>query len=276
MDVAQALHGARARGVHALDAQLMLARLLGRPRAWLIAHDDAELDAAATEAYDAWLARRAAGEPLAYLFGEKEFHGLVLQVDRRVLVPRPDTETLVDWALGLLRGERPGTDAPAVVDLGTGSGAIALALARAAPAAQVTAVDASVGALQVASANAQNLGLSVTFAAGDWWEAVAGGRFDLAVSNPPYIEDDDPHLQALQHEPRAALAAGSDGLADLRRIVHGAATHLRPGAWLLLEHGWQQAAAVQALLERGGFECIETRRDLAGHPRCTGGRLGGG
>jgi len=273
MNVAQALHDARQRGVDALDARLMLARALNRPPAWLIAHDDATIDEATAAVFGAWLARRAAGEPLAYVFGEKEFHGLMLHMDARVLVPRPDTETLVDWAIELIHGGLAGGGSAAVVDLGTGSGAIALALANAAPQVHVTATDASNDALNVAQANAQRLGLAVTFQAGDWWEAVPGQRFLLAASNPPYIEDADPHLHALQHEPRKALAAGTDGLAALRRIVRGAEAHLWPGGWLLLEHGWQQAEAVQGLLRAAGFSSIETRADLAGQPRCTGGRL---
>ena len=266
--VAAALREARSRGVDALDAQLMLARLLGSPRAWLIANDDAPLADALQSTFDGWLARRAAGEPLAYLFGEQEFRGLMLQVDARVLVPRPDTETLVDWGIELLHG----IATPAVVDLGTGSGAIALAVKQAMPAAAVTAVDASRDALDVARGNAERLGLAIDCVEGDWWAPLPGRRFHLALSNPPYIADTDPHLAALGHEPAGALRSGADGLRDLRQIVARATQHLLAGGYLLLEHGWQQADAVASLLTAHGFDAVQTRRDLAGQPRCTGGR----
>jgi release factor glutamine methyltransferase len=204
-------------------------------------------------------ARRAADEPVAYLTGQKGFYGLNLQVDARVLDPRPDTETLVDWALERLAGH----PAPRVLDLGTGSGAIALALAHARPDATVLAVDASADALAVARANAERLRLPVQFAQSDWFSAVPG-PFDLIVSNPPYIAERDPHLPALRHEPLAALVAGADGLRDLRAIAAAAPTHLVPGGWLLLEHGWDQAEAVQTLLRTQGFEEVQTRNDLAG------------
>ena len=268
--VAQALAEARARGVDSLDAQLLLAKCLARSRSWLIAHNDAPLSAVQSGQYRVWLARRAAGEPLAYLFGEKEFHGLLLQVDARVLVPRPDTETLVDWALDLLRGEHAMRAAPRVIDLGTGSGAVALALKHAWPSADVTALDASEEALTVARANAQALQLDMRLLAGHWWTAVPGERFHLAVSNPPYIAAQDPHLAALAHEPGMALMSGADGLDALRHIIETARAHLMPRGWLLLEHGHDQADAVQALLARHGFTQIQRRRDLAGHWRCSG------
>lgn len=268
--IAQALAAALARGLDRLDAQLLLLHALGRPaqaRAWLLAHDTDALPAAAAQAFAALCTRRLDGEPVAYLVGEKEFHGLTLQVDARVLVPRPDTETLVEWALALL----PPEGAPRLLDLGTGSGAIALALQQARPGAQVDAVDASADALAVACANAQRLELPVRFAQADWL-AGAGAGYDLIVSNPPYIAADDTHLAALRHEPLNALAAGPDGLADLRRIVQAAPAHLRDGGWLLLEHGFDQAAAVQSLLSARGFEAVQSRNDLAGIARCTGGR----
>ena len=268
--VAQALAEARACGVDSLDAQLLLAKCLARSRSWLIAHDDAPLSAVQSGQYRAWLARRAAGEPLAYLFGEKEFHGLLLQVDARVLVPRPDTETLVDWALDLLRGEHAMPATPRVIDLGTGSGAVALALKHAWPSADVSALDASEEALTVARANAQALQLDVRLLASHWWTAVPGERFHLAVSNPPYIAAQDPHLAALAHEPGMALVSGADGLDALRHIIETARAHLLPRGWLLLEHGHDQADAVQALLARHGFEQVQRRRDLAGHWRCSG------
>ncbi len=272
-----ALRDARARGVDRLDAQLLLARALGRPRTWLLAHDDAPLGAAAAARYAADVARRADGVPLAYLLGEKEFRGLVLRVTPEVLVPRPDTETLVEWALDVLAE----LDAPRrVVDLGTGSGAIALAVAHACAASgravEVCAVDASAAALEVARGNARRLGLdAVEWLHGDWWTPLAGRRFDLALSNPPYVAEGDAHLAALRHEPLAALASGADGLADLRRIAAAAPAHLAPGGWLLVEHGHDQGEAVRGLLRAAGFESVEGRDDLAGASRCSGGRRGG-
>ena len=267
---AEALAAARGQGLDRLDAQLLLARVLQRPREWLIAHDDAPLSAGQQQRFAADCARRAAGEPLAYLLGEREFHGLMLQVGPAVLVPRPDTETLVDWALELL-ADAPGT-APAMADLGTGSGAIALALKHARPDARVCAVEISPAALAVARANGQRLGLDVQWLAGSWWQPLQGRRFDLVSSNPPYIAAGDPHLPALRHEPLQALSPGGDGLSDLRHIVQAAPLHLQPGGWLLLEHGHDQAEAVRALLLQAGLTQVTTRRDLAGRPRCSGGR----
>jgi release factor glutamine methyltransferase len=257
-------------GLPRLEAQMLLLHALGQPpqaRAWLLAHDDDALPADAATRLHALATRRLAGEPMAYLTGEKHFHGLRLQVDARVLDPRDDTETLVDWALALLPADAPRR----VLDLGTGSGAIALAIAHARPQARVTAVDASADALTVARANAGQLGLAVTLHHGDWLAPVAGEVFDLIVSNPPYIAEGDAHLPALAHEPRAALVSGADGLDDLRRIVATAPAHLAPGGWLLLEHGWDQAAAVRALLTDAGFTQVQSRRDLAGIERCSGG-----
>ncbi|MCJ0765070.1 peptide chain release factor N(5)-glutamine methyltransferase [Variovorax terrae] len=270
MTIAQALQAAAALGLERLDAQLLLLHALGRAehgRAWLLAHDGDALPEAAQQQFQQLSQRRAAGEPLAYLTGRREFFGLALQVDARVLVPRPDTETLVEWSLQVLAGQ-PGAS---VLDLGTGSGAIALALKHARPDAQVSAVDASAGALAVAQANAQRLGLEVAFRQGSWL-AGTPGRYHLIASNPPYIAQDDPHLAALGHEPREALAAGPDGLDDLRAIVSQAPAHLHPGGWLLLEHGWDQAAAVRALLAQRGFGAVASHRDLAGIERCSGGQ----
>jgi len=269
MKVGAALAQARALGLDRLDAQLLLSHTLQQPRAWLIAHDDAALTPAQQQAFSAACSRRAGGEPMAYLLGEREFHGLKLQVSPAVLVPRPDTETLVDWALELLDE----ADAPQVADLGTGSGAIALALKHQHPAACVCAVDFSAEALEVAKANAARLGLALEFVQGDWWQPLQGRRFHLVVSNPPYIADDDPHLDALRHEPALALTPGGDGLAALARIVRDAPAHLQGGGWLLLEHGHDQHAAVQQLLTEAGFVAVDTRADLAGRPRCSGGRL---
>ena len=274
--VAQAWQNAVRQGLDRLDAQLLLAHALGlhgaQARAWLLAHDGDPIPPAAGQRYAELVARRAAGEPLAYLVGQKEFYGLPLAVSPSVLVPRPDTETLVEWAVELLKASPPGAR---VVDLGTGSGAIALGMKHAVPQAQVTAVDLSDAALAVAKANGERLGLAVRWLAGSWFEPLAGPpaeQFELIVSNPPYIAQDDPHLAALHHEPPQALASGPDGLDALRHIVQRAGSHLSPGGWLLLEHGYEQAPAVQALLRAAGYTAVSTRHDLAGHPRCTGGQ----
>lgn len=272
MTVDEALARARERGIDRLDAQLLLARQLARPRTWLIAHGDQTLSAPQSHAFRALVDRRAHGEPLAYLIGEREFHGLALAVGAGVLVPRPDTETLVDWGLELLHGPLAGVAAPGVIDLGTGSGAIALAIQHGCSAARVTATDASPTALQIARRNAERLGLPVVFRPGDWWGALSGERFDLALSNPPYIAEGDEHLTHLSHEPRSALVAGPHGLEAIERIVAGAGGHLRPSGWLLLEHGHDQACAVRALLHAAGFTEVQSRRDLAGIERCTGAR----
>ncbi len=265
-----ALAQAQALGLERIDAQLLLLHVLNREgagRAWLLAHDTDTLPPPEQARFAALCQRRAAGEPVAYLRGTKEFYGLQLQVDARVLDPRPDTETLVDWALEVLAP----LAAPRLLDLGTGSGAIALALQHQRPDAQVSAVDASADALAVAQANATRLGLAVQFAHGDWLRGVAG-QFDAIVSNPPYIAAADPHLAALRYEPLQALASGADGLDDIRAIVSQAPAHLLPGGWLLLEHGWDQAGAVQALLRVAGFAEVQSRKDLAGIARCSGGQ----
>lgn len=270
MTIAQALAAARALGLERLDAQLLLLHALGRPahdRAWLVAHDTDALHSDASTAFLSYAQRRLAGEPLAYIVGSKEFFGVDLQVDARVLVPRPDTETLVDWGLACISGRPNAT----VLDLGTGSGAIALALKHRQPDAVVTAVDASADALSVARANAARLALEVGFFQGSWFEPVQG-RYHLIVSNPPYVAADDPHLPALVHEPLQALASGPDGLNDIRILVAGASSHLFPGSWLLLEHGYDQAPAVRALLAQAGFSQIQSRTDLAGIERCSGGQ----
>lgn len=267
--VAQALAAAIALGIDRLDAQLLLLHALGRAphdRAWLLAHDTDALQDEAWSALSTQLSRRLAGEPVAYLLGEKEFHGLDLRVDARVLVPRPDTETLVEWALECLEGHA----APRVLDLGTGSGAIALALQHARADAQVDAVDASADALAVAQANAQRLGLPVRFALANWLDGAETG-YAVIASNPPYIAANDPHLPTLRHEPVSALVAGTDGLDDIRQIVRHAPAHLAEGGWLLLEHGHDQAAAVRQLLAERGFAEVQSREDLAGIQRCSGG-----
>ena len=337
--IAQALAWAHAQGLARIDAQLLLLHALARPdagRAWLLAHDTDVLDAGVDGAFTALCQRRATGEPVAYLTGHKEFYGLALQVDARVLDPRPDTETLVDWALEVIAARPAHHGVPHIVDLGTGSGAIALALQHQCPSAKVWAVDASADALAVAQANATRLNLPVQFVRGNWLAGLCGlpsaevtvtevaqrddggnghggqcgnssnhtshssysgpslfdphidtrgerpeqgysgysgpSLFDLIVSNPPYIAAQDPHLAALTHEPLQALASGPDGLDDIRTIVAQAPAHLRPGGWLLLEHGHDQSIAVQTLLQASGFTHIQSRNDLAGIARCTGGQ----
>jgi len=267
-NIAAALARARELGIDRLDAQLLVAHHSARTRAGVIADRDAALTQAQAEAIAQAFARRAAGEPLAYLVGEREFHGLTLRVSPAVLVPRPDTETLVDWALALL----PPRPAPRIVDLGTGSGAIALAIKHARPDATVVASDASADALAIARDNARRLALDVDFRAGHWWQAVSAERFELAVSNPPYIARGDAHLDALQHEPQLALTSGIDGLDAIRHVVAAAPQHLARDGWLLLEHGHDQARAVRDLLGERGFVDVCTRHDLAGIERVSGGR----
>ncbi len=273
MTVAEALAAAAARGLARIDAQVLLLHAIGRTgseRAWLIAHDDETLTPAQAQVYDDLCHRRADGEPVAYLTGTREFHGLPLVVDARVLDPRADTEVLVDWSLDVLRDRAN----PRVVDLGTGSGAIALAIARQRGDAQVDAVDRSADALAVAAANAMRLGLPIRMRLADWLRGDTD-RYDLIVTNPPYIAEGDPHLPALRHEPAGALVAGRDGLDAIREIIRQAPDHLGADGWLLIEHGHDQAAAVRALLQGAGLRRISSRRDLAGIERCSGGQAPG-
>ena len=258
-------------GLTRLDAQMLLLHACQLPihdRAWLLAHGDEVLSFETQKRYLDFLQRRARLEPLAYITGIKEFFGLQLHIDQRVLDPRPETETLVEWALTCLAD----TLEPRIADLGTGSGAIALALKHSLPSAQVTAVDASADAIAVATANAQSLGLEIATYVGNWCAPLTDQSFDLIVSNPPYVADGDAHLAQLPHEPISALVAGKDGLDDLRQIVTQATHHLKPGAWLLLEHGFDQAQAVQDILANQGFLSVQSRPDLAGILRCTGGQ----
>jgi release factor glutamine methyltransferase len=269
--VGRALAAAREAGLERLDAQCVVAHVLGQSRAWVIANDDAQIDDGPWQALQVLFARRAAGEPLAYLTGEREFHGLALRVSPAVLVPRPDTEALVDWAIELLASWAH----PRVIDLGTGSGAIALAVLHGRPGAEMHATDASQAALQVARGNGAALGLNVQWHLGSWWEAAPAGTFHLALSNPPYVAAGDPHLAGLRHEPASALVPAGDrgdGMADIERIVDGAAARLAPGGWLLLEHGVDQAQRVRDRLAAVAFDAVLTRTDLAGRPRVTGGR----
>jgi len=266
-DAARAIGGDEARA----DAEVLLARALDRDRAWLFAHAlDIPADADA-QRYSALVARRVAGEPIAYITGRRGFWTLDLEVGPGVLIPRPETELLVELAL-----ERIPRDATSrVLDLGTGSGAIALAIASERPDARVIAVDSSAAALAIATRNRDGLRLAnVELRHGDWFAPVAGERFDLIVSNPPYIAHDDPHLRAgdLRHEPPGALASGADGLDAIRTIVASAPRHLETGAWLLLEHGHGQGAAVRAVLEAGGLCEVFTAQDLGARDRASGGR----
>ena len=269
MTVAEALILARQMGVDRVDAQMLLGLVLQKDRGWLISHDDALLSEEQAQGLTLQLQQRAEGQPVAYIVGQKEFHGLMLTVTPDTLVPRPDTETLVDWALELLSG-MPGE--PRIIDLGTGSGAIALAIKHRCPRARVEALDLSAAALAVAQGNAQRLGLDVRFHRGDWWQPLAGQRFELIVSNPPYIAGADPHLPALRHEPLSALTPGGDGLSALRTLIDGAPAHLQAGAWLLLEHGYDQAEPVAGALRTRGFTELSLRRDLGQQPRVSGGR----
>jgi release factor glutamine methyltransferase len=262
-----------ASGLPRLDARALAEHASGRPRAWLIAHGDEPVEPGAAEAFAALAARRQAGEPLAYLLGWREFRGRRFAVSPAVLVPRPETECLVDAALARL----PAGRAPRVLDLGTGSGAIAVSIELERPDAEVVATDASAEALAVARANAASLGAArVAFRAGDWWGALPADTppFDLVVSNPPYVADADPHLldPALRREPRAALASGPDGLDAIDAIVAGAPSRLAPGGWLLLEHGRDQGAAVRARLAAAGFADVATLPDLQGLDRVGLGR----
>ncbi len=284
---AEALASAQQLGLARLDAQLLLLHALGlsqASRAWLLAHDGDAMSDACSARFHELASRRAAGEPLAYLVGRKEFFGLDLQIDPRVLIPRPDTETLVQWALDVLGPRDPAGvgDALQVLDLGTGSGAIALAVAHAlgqrGQRAHIVAIDASGGALTVARENRRRMeptpGVDVDFVQSDWFGQVAG-QFDVIVGNPPYVAEQDPHLADLAHEPLAALAAGSDGLRDVRKIIDAAPAFLRPAGWLLLEHGHDQSGAVQELMAQRGLQGVESRLDLAGIARCTGGQRAG-
>lgn len=265
-DAAARLPGDDAR----LEAELLLAHALQRPRSWFYAHAGDVLDAEGSRAFEALLRRRDHGEPVAQIIGHRGFWSLDLAVTADTLIPRPETELLVELALEHLPPEQMGQ----VLDLGTGSGAIALAIASERPLVDVTAVDASQAALDVARANAADTGLPLRLLQGDWFAPVAGEVFRMIVSNPPYIAEGDPHLQQgdLRFEPRAALASGPDGLDAIRRITADAPTHLLPDGWLLIEHGHDQGAAVRSLFTAAGFHRVSTARDLEGRERVTLGR----
>lgn len=261
MTVAEAL---KAGGIDPRDARILLAAASGFSQAALLASPERALALEVEVSFREFLERRKKGEPVAYIVGHKEFYGLDLLVNPAVLIPRPETELLVD--LALKKSFR------SALDLGTGSGAVALALQKSRPAAHVAAVEASAAALVVAQRNAARSGVAVEWLHGWWFEPLRGRRFDLIVANPPYVAEGDPHLPDLRFEPRAALVSGPDGLHAIREIASGAAEHLEPGGWLLLEHGLGQDAAVRGLLEAAGLEEVTTWPDLAGIPRVTGGK----
>lgn len=275
------------------EAEILLAYVLGKTRGWLIAHADDPVDPSSEVAFRDLIARRVRGEPVAYLTGTGGFHALELRVTPDVLIPRPETELLVELALariprspdevkrnpGQYANALPDSAAPhpgyGIVDLGTGSGAITLAIAQARPDVQVLATDASQAALAIARGNAQSLeATNVDFRQGDWCAALGDARFDLIVSNPPYIAEGDPHLREgdLRFEPRAALASGPDGLDAIRIIVRDARTHLHDGGWLLFEHGFDQGPAARGLLAAHAYAGVFTERDLEGRERVSGGR----
>ncbi|WP_027080691.1 peptide chain release factor N(5)-glutamine methyltransferase [Luteimonas mephitis] len=257
--------------VAAGEAALLLAHVLDRSRSWLYAHGEAPVPERDLARFEQLVARRAAGEPVAYLLGTRGFWRFDLAVTPDTLIPRPETELLVELALARI----PEQAAARVADLGTGSGAIALAVAGERPQAQVVAVDLSLEALDVARGNAATLGIgNVEFRSGDWLAPLSGERFDLIASNPPYIAEGDVHLAQgdLRFEPRGALASGTDGLDAIRTIVAAAPAHLHDGGWLLVEHGWEQGAAVRALFAGAGFVDVATERDLEQRDRVTLGR----
>lgn len=266
-DAAARLPGDEAR----LEAELLLAHALQRPRSWFYAHAGDVLDPEGSRAFEALLRRRDHGEPVAQIIGHRGFWSLDLAVTADTLIPRPETELLVELALEHLPPEQMGQ----VLDLGTGTGAIALAIASERPLVDVTAVDASQAALDVARANAADTGLPLRLLHGDWFVPVAGEVFRMIVSNPPYIAEGDPHLSQgdLPYEPAGALASGADGLDAIRAIAGGARRHLRPGGWLLLEHGFDQGPVVRAVLQGAGLADVGTAPDLEGRARVAMGCL---
>ena len=262
------------------EAQLLLQAVLGVNRAWIISHENDVLETLSNIAFEALINRRLNGEPVAYILGHREFYGLDLLVTPDTLIPRPDTETLVEAVLAKIPVAYPANslyEEISVLDLGTGSGAIALAIAKNRPEVLLTAVDASIGALEVAKKNAQNLAISnVQFVLSHWFDGLADenngcAKFDIIVSNPPYIEQNDIHLSQgdLRFEPISALASGKDGLDDIRQIIDDCLIHLKPQGWLMLEHGYNQAESVADLMAETGLTCIATIKDLGGNDRVT-------
>ena len=279
ISIVEALNAARKK-IPAAEARQLFGHVLGRSSAWLEAHRDEPCDAELADQYSALVERRAAGEPVAYLLGKREFYGRDFFVSPAVLIPRPETELLVDIAkekVGAPQGHflRGAGGTAQILDLGTGSGCIAISLALELPRARVTAVDVAADALQVARTNARHLGATVDFVVSDWFAALPAQRFHLIVANPPYVASGDPHLDQgdLRHEPVGALSDQADGLAAIRHIVAAAPRWLAPGGGLFIEHGYDQAPAVFALLAGAGFTQIEQHRDLAGIVRVSGGRL---
>jgi release factor glutamine methyltransferase len=262
MTVAEAI---AASGIDSREARLLLAEIAGFSQASIVASSKEEIPFEVEMAFFEFVEKRKSGIPVAYILGRKEFYGLDLSVNPAVLIPRPETELLVDLALERNPGQ--------VLDLGTGSGAVALAIKHERPSCKVIAVDADLSALNVARRNAARLNLEIDLRHGRWFGPVAGERFDLIVSNPPYVAVGDPHLPSLRHEPQSALLAGADGLDCIRDISRNAKAHLAPGGWLLLEHGQGQEAAVQALLVAAGLESVRTWPDLAAIPRISGGKV---
>ncbi len=259
-------------GLPRLEGRMLLEFVLKQPRSWLLAHDTDPLCPEVTAAFLSLAAKRRQGHPMAHLVGQREFRGHMLQVSSDVLIPRPDTELLVE--LGLVAVEV--VQASSLLDLGTGSGAIAISIALARPNVRVTATDFSADALAIAQANAMTLGAKIQWWQGDWYEALPPeGRFDVIVSNPPYIASNDEHLLQgdLRFEPRHALTDDGDGLSHIKTIISGAVQYLTSGGQLWLEHGYEQASTVQDLLGLAGFDAIKTHHDLAGQPRVTGGCL---
>ena len=278
----QALLGAKAKGLQPLEAQLLMLHALGRQavqRTWLIAHGNEHISKEALACFEDHVNQRLDHVPLSYLTGQREFYGLTLHIDARVLDPRADTETLVDWAIELIDAQCKGFDTPQpqVLDMGTGSGAIALAIKANQPQASLWALDQSPAALEVAQKNALDLGLEVEFFQSHWFQALNTPsankhpkRFDVIVSNPPYIAPQDPHLRDLVHEPLDALLAKGGGWADILQICTQAQHHLKAGGWLLLEHGYDQSHRVREILQNLGYIHIQSRYDLTGIERCTG------
>ena len=262
MTVSEVLHQA---GVDAREARLLLAAASGCSEASVVAFPERQLSCEAHSRFIDFVKRRLKGEPVAYILGRKEFYGLELVVNSAVMVPRPETELLVDLALQ--------RDFSSLVDLGTGSGAIALALKRQRPAARVVAIEASAAALEVAKRNAVRLGIDVEFRQGRWLQPLAGERFDVIVANPPYVAEGDPHLPGLVFEPRLALTSGADGLDAIREIARESPGYLARGGWLLVEHGMGQDAAVRALLQQAGLEEVDSCPDLARIPRVAAGKV---
>jgi release factor glutamine methyltransferase len=259
------LEAIAASGIDAREARLLLAEVCGFSQASLAASPEQEIPFEVQNAFLELTGRRASGEPVAYILGRKEFYGLEFSVNPSVLIPRPETELLVDLALQ--------REVFSVLDLGTGSGAIALAIKHQRPKCRVAAVDSDLSALLTAKRNAAKLNLEIDFRHGRWFEPVAGEHFELIISNPPYVASGDPHLESLRFEPLGALVSGPDGLDSIRDIAKAAPLHLVPGGWLLLEHGQGQDAAARGLLAAAGLESIITWPDLAGIARVSGGKL---